>query len=163
MTLCSRSESRIFWFSLNTLACRWCHGAPGLLILFTTLIRRAHAYPDLFRLSESFQAGLATAIQQGAAIVYERGLLCKGVGLCHGVGGSVFALLACSDALGLWKRYDHSKVYFLSAIHLAHLATAHAELTSSGEMKLPEKPWSLYGGIAGMCCAWAEVYERLCR
>lgn len=75
----------------------------------------------------------------------------------------MFALLACSDALGLWKRSDHSKVYFLSAIHLAHLATAHAELTSSGEMKGPDKPWSLYGGIAGMCCAWAEVYERLCR
>ncbi|KAE9402172.1 hypothetical protein BT96DRAFT_816835, partial [Gymnopus androsaceus JB14] len=140
---------------------QWCHGAPGMLILFATLVRRAHTYPDLFRLSESFQTGLAAAIQQAAAVVYERGLLRKGVGLCHGVAGSVYALLAASDIMGLWKRYDHSKVYFLSAIHLAHLATAHAQLTSSGEMTLPDKPWSLYGGVAGMCCAWAEVYERL--
>jgi len=140
---------------------QWCHGAPGMLILFTTLVRRAHLYPDIFPLSASLVDNLAAAIQRGAAIVYERGLLRKGVGLCHGVAGSVYALLAACDVMGIWKRNEHSKVYFLSAIHLAHLATSYTQFTSSGEMTTPDKPWSLYGGVAGMCCALAETYDRL--
>ncbi|KAJ4474009.1 hypothetical protein C8J55DRAFT_518689 [Lentinula edodes] len=140
---------------------QWCHGASGMLILFTTLIRRAVAHPKIFPLSTSFLTSLATAIQRAASLVYQKGLLCKGVGLCHGVAGSVYALLAASDAMGLWKHYEHSKVHFLRAIHLAHLATSYSQLTSAGEMTSPDKPWSLYGGVAGMCCAWAEVYDRL--
>jgi hypothetical protein len=129
--------------------------------MIATLIRRAHAYPDLFQLSDSFLSKLGKAIQQGAATVYENGFLRKGVGICHGVAGSVYALLAASDALGLWKIYEHSKVYFLSAIHLAHLATSYTQLTAAEDMTVPDKPWSLYGGTAGMCSAWAEVYDRL--
>ncbi|KAJ3900003.1 hypothetical protein F5879DRAFT_974483 [Lentinula edodes] len=139
----------------------WCHGASGMLILFTTLIRRAVAHPEVFPLSTAFLTSLATAIQRAASLVYQKGLLCKGVGLCHGVAGSVYALLAASDAMGLWKHYEHSKVHFLRAIHLAHLATSYSQLTLAGEMTSPDKPWSLYGGVAGMCCAWAEVYDRL--
>ncbi|KAF5391212.1 hypothetical protein D9757_003075 [Collybiopsis confluens] len=140
---------------------QWCHGAPGILLLLATLVRRSNSHPNIFRLSEPFSIMLAAAIQKSAAVVYERGLLRKGVGLCHGVAGSVYALLAACDAMGLWKRHEHSKVYFLSGIHLAHLATTYGQLTSSGEMTTPDKPWSLYGGTAGMCAAWAEVYDRL--
>ncbi|KAJ3860850.1 lanthionine synthetase C-like protein [Lentinula novae-zelandiae] len=140
---------------------QWCHGASGMLILFTTIIRRAVAHPEVFPLSTYFLTSLATAIQRAASLVYQKGLLCKGVGLCHGVAGSVYALLAASDAMGLWKHYEHSKVHFLRAIHLAHLATSYSQLTLAGEMTSPDKPWSLYGGVAGMCCAWAEVYDRL--
>lgn len=132
-----------------------------MLILFTTIIRRAVAHPEVFPLSTYFLTSLATAIQRAASLVYQKGLLCKGVGLCHGVAGSVYALLAASDAMGLWKHYEHSKVHFLRAIHLAHLATSYSQLTLAGEMTSPDKPWSLYGGVAGMCCAWAEVYDRL--
>jgi Lanthionine synthetase C-like protein len=99
--------------------------------------------------------------------VYRHGLLRKGVGICHGVAGSVYALLAVSDIL------DHhstnpakpdqtpSKKYLLRAVHLAHLATSHETLTANGEMATPDRPWSLYEGTAGMCCAWAEVLLRL--
>ncbi|KAJ3712968.1 hypothetical protein C8R42DRAFT_686174 [Lentinula raphanica] len=140
---------------------QWCHGAPGMLILFATLIRRAIRNPEVFPLTTPFLNSLSEAIQRGANIVYQKGLLRKGVGLCHGVGGSVYALLAASDAMGMWKQYESSKVYFLRAIHLAHLATSYSQLTQAGEMTTPDKPWSLYGGLAGMCCAWAEVYDRL--
>ena len=34
-------------------------------------------------------------------------------------------------------------------------------MESQREMKTPDRPWSLYEGSAGMCCAWAEVYDRL--
>ncbi|KAJ3781677.1 hypothetical protein GGU10DRAFT_99905 [Lentinula aff. detonsa] len=140
---------------------QWCHGAPGMLILFATLIRRAVRNPELFHLTTPFLGSLSEALQRGANIVYHKGLLRKGVGLCHGSGGCVYALLAASDAMGLWKNHDSSRVYFLRAIHLAHLATSYSQLTLAKEMTTPDKPWSLYGGVAGMCCAWAEVYDRL--
>jgi hypothetical protein len=28
-------------------------------------------------------------------------------------------------------------------------------------MSTPDHPWSLYEGVGGMCCAWAEVLCRL--
>ena len=28
-------------------------------------------------------------------------------------------------------------------------------------MNTPDYPYSLYGGVAGMCCAWVEVLRRL--
>ncbi len=36
-----------------------------------------------------------------AQAVWERGLLCKGLGLCHGVSGNAYALLAAGRALRL--------------------------------------------------------------
>lgn len=52
-------------------------------------------------------------------------------------------------------------LYFLRAIHLAQLTTTYETLTHKGEMRTPDRPYSLYEGIAGMCCAWAEVLRRL--
>lgn len=103
-------------------------------------------------------------------LVYSRGILRKGVGLCHGVGGSVYALLAVSDVLDAPAhakttqelQHDEEKHrWLLRAVHLADLATAYQSLTSKGQMSVPDRPYSLYEGIAGMCCAWAEVLMRL--
>ena len=88
--------------------------------------------------------------------MYAEGLLRKGVGLCHGVGGSIFALLAAADML------DGADAQYLR--HAAHLATLGADwqhLTQTGEMAMPDHRWSLYEGLAGMCCAWAAVARRL--
>jgi hypothetical protein len=114
------------------------------------------------------------SVQAGAGLVYRHGLLSKGVGLCHGVGGSVFALLAVSDVLdpARTKKTKTSKsnetqlsteenYYLVRAVHLAQLAANHEALTARGEMSVPDHPWSLYEGMAGMCCAWAEVLRRL--
>ncbi len=114
---------------------------------------------------------LRAALNKGADIVYIKGLLRKGVGLCHGVAGSVYALLATSDALNhgdeqyLLTVGDDVKMntWLFRAIHLAQLATAYEDLTRRGEMTTPDYPFTLYGGVAGMCCAWAEVVRRLDR
>ena len=34
-------------------------------------------------------------------------------------------------------------------------------LMQEGKMEIPEHAYSLYGCVAGMVCAWAEVYTRL--
>jgi hypothetical protein len=41
------------------------------------------------------------------------------------------------------------------------LATAYQSLTGKGEMRIPDSPWSLYEGVAGMCCAWGAVLHKL--
>ncbi|KAJ7856663.1 hypothetical protein B0H14DRAFT_2352633, partial [Mycena olivaceomarginata] len=98
------------------------------------------------------------SVQAGAALVYRHRLLSKGVGLCHGVAGSVFALLSVSDSNATQPSEDN---YLVRAVHLAQLAASHETLTARGEMGVPDHPWSLYEGMAGMCCAWAEVLRRL--
>jgi hypothetical protein len=70
-------------------------------------------------------------------------------------------LLAVSDVLDQEQsQKERGDTYLLKALHLAHLATSHSALTSSGEMRVPDRPWSLYEGMAGMCCAWADVLSR---
>jgi hypothetical protein len=100
-------------------------------------------------------------MQAGADLVYRKGFLRKGVGLCHGVGGSVYALLAVSEILDPSGDFDQTDSYLLRATELAHLATTYQSLTNSGEMSTPDRPWSLYEGVAGICCAWGTVLHKL--
>ena len=137
----------------------WCHGAPGTIILLSTLLRRAPSIEGSAQLSHTLRDKIVASLHRGAALVHTRGFLRKGVGLCHGVAGSVFALLTASDALSADP--TQSAVYFQQAVHLAHLATKYAELTRSGEMRTPDSKWSLYEGTAGMCCAWGEIAQRM--
>jgi hypothetical protein len=118
-------------------------------------------------MGHDLQAKVIESLRLGGRLVYRHGLLRKGVGICHGVTGSVFALLAVSDIVDHHSRspiqpgQTSNKKYLLRAVHLAHLATSHETLTANGEMSTPDRPWSLYEGMAGMCCAWAEVLLRL--
>ena len=104
-------------------------------------------------------AKIRTAIRSGATLIYKCGLLRKGVGLCHGIAGSVYALLSASVVLDTSE--SSNRQFFIQAVHLAHLATFHRRMTRSKEMRLPDHPWSIYEGLAGMCCAWAEVLHHL--
>ncbi|KAH9914166.1 uncharacterized protein BXZ73DRAFT_92830 [Epithele typhae] len=172
---------------------QWCHGAPGFVMLFSAILRRAAASPSTFVLPEELHTSIRAATTRAGELIYTHGLLRKGVGLCHGVAGSVFALLAISDALdehatspahtpptSSSPRSPRSFVMQLShhgsmrgshieagywmqrAAHLSDLAVGYRALSQEGQMNLPDHPYSLYEGLAGMCCAWAEVYIRLC-
>lgn len=105
------------------------------------------------------------ALARGGELVYTRGFLKKGVGLCHGVAGSVYALLAVSDALDSASSQDASEgwkgQWFQRALHLAHLATEYEDLTRRGTMRIPDRPYSLYEGLSGMCCAWGDMLRLL--
>ncbi|TCD66895.1 hypothetical protein EIP91_000796, partial [Steccherinum ochraceum] len=134
---------------------QWCHGAPGVLLLMSKIIRRFSAPSD--HIPADLLKALYASISRGGELVYSRGFLRKGVGLCHGVAGSVYALLSVSEVLDT----DDEKLWLKRAVHLAQLATQYSELESSGEMSVPDFPYSLYGGVAGMCCAWADVLRVL--
>jgi len=142
---------------------QWCHGAPGPVILFSTILQRARD----FNLSTSLSNAFKDSLRRGAELTYQRGFLRKGVGLCHGVGSSVYALLRAADALGETLSEHSSSTsagetsFFGKAVHLAWMATKYDQMVENGEMTLADAPYSLYEGLAGMCCAWAEIVQRL--
>ena len=132
-----------------------------MLILLSTLLRQ-HVSPAL---PEPLARAARPALERGARFVHAHGLLRKGVGLCHGVAGSVYALLAVSDALDPGPDTANAglkeQTWLRAAAHLAHCACAYERLTARGEMRTPDRPYSLYECIAGMCCAWADVVARI--
>jgi len=134
---------------------RWCHGAPGILILLSTVLR-VLSHQSQIKGNETLVRKLNGALLRGADVVYQKGLLRKGVGLCHSVAGSVYALLAVSDVVNV-----KGEEFLLKAAHLACLATFHEDMTTSKEMRIPDHPWSLYEGLAGACCVWSEILSRL--
>jgi hypothetical protein len=147
--------------SLCHIYCSWCHGAPAFLILFSTLLRLSATPSHPLILPPTLHSNLTISIQRGADLVYKNGFLRKGVGICHGVAGNVFALLAVSEVLDPYCNASHQECpYLLRAMELAYLATTYRSLTNSGEMRTPDHPWSLYEGMAGMCCAWAAVLQK---
>lgn len=63
---------------------QWCHGAPGPLLLF------ARAY-------ETWNDPRYLAWAEDAAdVVWARGFLRKGNGLCHGVAGNAYCACVCT-------------------------------------------------------------------
>ncbi|KAL6298508.1 hypothetical protein BKA93DRAFT_63498 [Sparassis latifolia] len=158
----SRAAKRV---SVEDDACdslvQWCHGAPGVLILLASLLRRGG---PVLPVSAKLREAAIAALKRGGELVYTRGLLRKGVGLCHGVAGSVYALLAVADVLDPDNDRDqaqHDAYWLERAVDLALRATAYRGYEQKGEMLIPDRPYSLYEGVGGMCCAWAEVLARL--
>jgi hypothetical protein len=104
----------------------WCHGAPGHVLL---LMQAAEVYGDCRHLER--------AKHIAEAVVWHRGLLRKGVGLCHGISGSVYALLAAGRA-------DPSLVH--KAAYFVDFAMKHVD-----ELELvPDHPYSVFEGMAGL-------------
>lgn len=140
------------------------------MILLSKLIQVILLHKDELKVEEDTIGKLYRLLGSGAQLVYKRGLLRKGVGLCHGIGGNVYALLAASDILDSSSSGSASTIeglsknelkYFAKAAHMAYLATFFNDKTVLPEMRIPDHPYSLYEGMAGMCCSWAEVLCRI--
>ena len=148
-----------------------CHGTPGLLVLLATA-RRNH------RIKTSFwQPEWDQAIQLGAEKAWQEGLLTKGGSLCHGLAGNAWSLLMlhnCFESDSDDKEGDQIGDYFLSrALSLLLLAresppySTALNIPSSYNFRTPDRPYSLYEGLAGELCAWTEacvvIKTRLCK
>uniref|UniRef100_A0A914UL35 LanC-like protein 2 n=1 Tax=Plectus sambesii TaxID=2011161 RepID=A0A914UL35_9BILA len=66
----------------------WCHGAPGFI---HTLLQAHKTFGDERYLQ---------AAKRCADVIWNRGLLKKGYGLCHGVAGNAYALISVWKATG---------------------------------------------------------------
>lgn len=157
-----------------------CHGAPGLLVLLATARKQPHLRANFW------QPLWDDALRLSAARVWDEGLLVKGGGLCHGLCGNAWALLMVHGALevdlergGLGaggaatQTQEASDGFLARALALLLLARecppygAAVGVSSSLGFRVPDRPYSLFEGLAGELCAWAEacvaVQTRLCK
>ena len=115
------------------------------------------------------------AIRLGSERVWEEGLLSKGGGICHGIAGNAWPLLMLHSC---YIEYDTDRVSpledgsgppwsRLSADHFLSRALAlllHARETqlfnttaTQQQYRMPDNPYSLFEGLSGTVCAWAEA------
>lgn len=108
----------------------WCHGAPGAIYL---LIK---AY-IIFR-----EEKYLMACQRAADLVWQKGLLFKGPGICHGVAGNGYVSL-------VMYRFTKNPKYLHRAVKFADFLIRPEFLQYA---RRPDCPWSLYEGLAGTVC-----------
>ncbi|KAK9904304.1 hypothetical protein WJX75_008885 [Coccomyxa subellipsoidea] len=124
------------WGLDNDRLVQWCHGAPGFLPLAVKMYVR---HPVEL---------LATASQRAADVIWARGLLVKGLGLCHGISGNAYTLLSAYRCTGDERQFKRAVQYGL------FMADHWQEL-----LNVPDRPLSLYEGLGGAICFWADVMD----
>lgn len=113
----------------------WCHGAPGTIYLM------AKAY-----LVYNEQKYLDACIRAGE-VVWNKGLLLKGPGICHGIAGNAYVFL-------LLYRLTGNEKYLYRAKQFADFMNTEAFLADS---RVPDNPETLYEGTAGTVCFLADL------
>ncbi|XP_065317854.1 lanC-like protein 3 isoform X1 [Gordionus sp. m RMFG-2023] len=118
----------------------WCHGAPGVIYLL------AKAYLLLGDVK------YLKAAERCGELIWQKGLLKKGPGLCHGIAGNAYAFLLLyrlmpkgSEAKNKWLTRSYRFAEFIF--------TPEFEKGS----RIPDSPYSLYEGIAGTACFLADL------
>lgn len=115
----------------------WCHGAGGVVYLL------AKAYMT-WRDERYLQA-----CKRCSDLIWSRGLLRKGPGICHGIGGSGLAHL-------LLFRLTNDRKYL-------YRASKFAEFLDTAEFKAgartPDNPFSLFEGLAGTVCFAIDLLD----
>jgi hypothetical protein len=124
-----------------------CHGAPGILALLAAARRNTRFS------SQYWNQEWQRAISSASDVVWSQGLLSKGCSLCHGLAGNSLSLLLLVDP------FDEQTDGHLAAA-LAMLLEARATPPfnpDATKYRMPDDPWSLFEGLAGLLCAWSEA------
>lgn len=132
----------------------WCHGAAGI----PELVRNAACHARV-RAPDADLDVLQAAARRAADLIWERGLLLKGAGLCHGVAGNAYAFLSVASWLDDADRLRRRAVAFAAMIDNPALKAAQAA-TRDPQRKvsnLPDSPYSLMEGTAGVACFLLDV------
>ncbi|KAK0175921.1 hypothetical protein PV328_000110 [Microctonus aethiopoides] len=108
----------------------WCHGAPGMIYLFANAYLRwqDQRYMD--------------AIKRAGDLIWRKGLLRKGPGICHGIAGNGYAFL-------LLYRLTDDIIYLQRAAMFADFLRND---NFKSNANTPDEPYSLYEGLAGTLC-----------
>ncbi|CAJ0601100.1 unnamed protein product [Cylicocyclus nassatus] len=113
----------------------WCHGASGVILLCLTLWKR---YGDEKYLKAALRCG---------DLIWVKGVLKKGPGICHGVGGNGYALLmlyrACGDELWLQRARCFALLLLDKNVRAAQ--------------RTPDSPFSLFEGLSGALCFLVDL------
>lgn len=115
----------------------WCHGAPGVFYLM------AKAY-KIF----GSQEYLNSCIKCGD-LIWKVGLLKKGPGICHGIAGNGYVHLLLFRLTGDTK-------HFYRAVKFAEFLESDVFIRES---QTPDRPFSLFEGIAGTVCFLIDLLQ----
>lgn len=115
----------------------WCHGAPGAIYL---LIKSYQIFRE-----EKYLNSCRKAVD----LIWHCGLLKKGPGICHGVAGNGYAFLVMYRLTGEAK-------YLYRAARFAEFLKSSEFLQLS---RTPDRPFSLYEGVAGTVCFLLDLLE----
>ncbi|XP_071578734.1 lanC-like protein 3 homolog [Temnothorax nylanderi] len=115
----------------------WCHGASGIIYMMAAAYLR---WKDQRYLDSCKRAG---------DLVWRKGLLRKGPGICHGVAGNGYVFLLLYRLTGD-ERYLYRAAKFADFMNLPQFQT---------DARIPDSPYSLYEGIAGTACFLADLIE----
>lgn len=115
----------------------WCHGAPGAIYMLVKayLIFREEHY--------------LVAAKKAADLVWQKGLLYKGPGICHGVAGNGYVFL-------IMYRLTNDPVYLYRASKFMEFLTNEDFRANA---RIPDRPFSLYEGLAGTICFLIDLLQ----
>lgn len=129
---------------------QWCHGSPGVI---PCLLKGFEVFGNRRFLK---QARLA------ANVVWQRGLLAKGNGLCHGITGNAYCFLALyratKEELYLYRALRFAEQTFNE--QLQQQCKAY-KLRSRFVVGSADYPWSLMEGSAGALCLYLDCFQPL--
>ncbi|XP_046846106.1 lanC-like protein 2 [Xenia sp. Carnegie-2017] len=114
----------------------WCHGAPGVVFL---MLKAFQVFEEKRYLDAAISCG---------EVVWKRGLLKKGYGICHGVSGNAYTFLA------LYK-HTENELYLHRALKFAEWTFSYGE----HDCRTPDAPFSLFEGLAGTIYFWSDLLD----
>ena len=117
---------------------QWCHGSTSLALLCI------EAYQHF-----SDDKHLQCAVNQ-SNIIWERGLLNKGVGLCHGISGNAAVFLHL-------YQITNNKLYLRRAEYFMEFGL-NSQYTNE-LFSQPDDPYSLYNGIGGAVLVMCDLID----
>lgn len=122
----------------------WCHGGPGLPALAAAAAAAVGADPGGLLRKAALQAG---------EVVWARGVILKGNGLCHGLAGNGYAFLSLYRLTG---EEEHLQRAWAFAALLDHHPLQEAIAQQPDRQRrvpgVPDSPFSLMEGTAGVFC-----------
>ncbi|XP_054847960.1 lanC-like protein 2 [Eublepharis macularius] len=104
----------------------WCHGAPGVIHM---LMQAYQVFKEDKYLKDAMEC---------SDVIWQRGLLRKGYGLCHGTAGNGYAFLSL-------YRLTQDKKYLYRACKFAEWCMEYG----AHGCRIPDRPYSLFEGMAG--------------
>lgn len=115
----------------------WCHGAPGVIYLMAKAYK---VFGDEKYLNSCLKCG---------DLVWQRGLLKKGPGICHGIGSSGYVHLLLYQLTGDQKHLYRANKFALFLNDDGFLS----------EARQPDRPFSLFEGISGTVCFLMDLLD----
>ncbi|CRG93023.1 G-protein coupled receptor, putative [Plasmodium gallinaceum] len=112
---------------------QWCHGNPGFIILLIELLKYEKV-PNYFQNKYSNQF-----IEKMGLLIWEKGLLSKGLGLCHGISGNGIIFLYLYN-------YTKDKIWYIRSLKYALFSIKFFDRFYN----LPDRPDSLFEGYAAL-------------